>query len=205
MSDNSFSDIINNLDRRFDQIEYEFYLLETFMESVGNELEYIIDEEGEFEEVVIPRLYYCPMLVILYSICEAAITEIAEIIQENQQYDVGINDMAGGFLKRAARYYDKVLHINLFTTNEDWNRLKDLQTIRHAIVHANGRIDYLEKDTRNKIMELTARSPEVEILVDYLTVTQEFLSESVSMMRNAIANLVTRVMERYPRSNAEGD
>ena len=58
----------------------------------------------------------------------------------------------------------------------------------------------MKKKTRDRLREIAKHSREVEINSGYVIVTQDFLSETVSIMRDAISDLVTRVMEKYPQS-----
>lgn len=225
----TISEIIDEMDFRFERIEHE---LELFRDSLdvlilNDQLHEIIENEraqmdsrlvepgydpesdefaadnygralDSFIEVSIPRFYYCPMLVILYAICEAAITEIAGIIQAEKRLKLGLDEIKGGFTKRAKRYYEKVLGFEIFVRNDHWKRFKELELIRHAIAHANGRLDFVDTKNRNKIIRLSKRQAGVETHTDYVIVSQDYLSETASIIHDAMHDLIIRAMQEVP-------
>ena len=145
----------------------------------------------DFLRVELPRFFYGPFISILYAICEAAIFEIADYGQKKKMCQLGIRDLGGGVRKQAETYFEKVLEAKLFPNNEHSKMFRHLTYLRHAIAHANGRIDMLtDRQSIDKIIDL-----DIGVLNEdgYLIITKYFLDVSIDTMRVAMEDLMGRI------------
>jgi len=149
------------------------------------------DLHSDFKNNKIPRFFYCPFIPILYAICEASIVEIAVYGQKRKTCKLSIKDVGGGFSKRANIYFEKVLEVKLFPNNEHSRMFNQLTVLRHAVAHANGRIDMLKE--AKQVNEIIGLDVGVSTEDDCLLVTQEYVDRAISVMNEAIEDLMDRV------------
>jgi len=102
-------------------------------------------------EFLLPRFFWGPFIVSLYAVLETSVIEIARLIQQSQKQGIAINDLRGDFIERAKKYYKNVLKFELCSDGNARQRIKILAEVRHAIAHANGRLDMLNENTKRKI------------------------------------------------------
>ena len=79
---------------------------------------------------ILPRDLRGPALVMLFSVYETAVTEIANLIREHRRIQIYLDDLRGGFLERALKYYRHVLGFILSMDNQHWARLTQLSSLR---------------------------------------------------------------------------
>jgi len=77
--------------------------------------------------------------ILLYSIVETQLDALAKYVGEDRHSNLRVGDMAGKGADRAASYLERVQSIPVMTLAE-WDRLKDLQTLRNVIVHRGGKL-----------------------------------------------------------------
>ena len=159
-------------------------------------------EYDEHVEVFRPRFFRGPFLVALYAVHEAAVTEIAGLMQKKQ----GRNESLDGrrdFLGHAKRYFEQTLHFELCPDNTAWERLKMLSELRNAIAHTNGRVDLLKKSSQEKIQEWEKKNIGIEVISGYITVSSDFLHEVFRHVRGSLEDLMGRYWQwadTYPRA-----
>lgn len=156
----------------------------------------ILRQECEYKiEVLIPRFFWGAFLVALYAVYETAITEIAKLIQTSQKQEVSMNDLKGGLLKRAKKYYKNILTFNLCDCTKTWQRIEMLAELRNAIAHVNGRIDMLKPGSQRKIKAWEQQNIGISSDSNFLLVDEIFSEETFSTIRLSIEDLVKRYKE----------
>ena len=105
-------------------------------------------------EFLLPRFFWGAFIVSLYAVFETSVIEIASLMQKSMKQGIAINDLRGDFLKRSKKYYKNILNFELCRNNKDWQHIRNLTDIRHAVAHANGRIDMLKSTAKDKINKL---------------------------------------------------
>jgi hypothetical protein len=165
--------------------------------------ENLTPEDGEWElarqnfdhkvDFLLPRFFWGPFIVSLYAVFETSVMEIARLIQKNMKQGISINDLRGDFLERAKKYYKNVLNFELYRNETDWQYIKILTDIRHAIAHANGRMDMLKDEPKKKIKELEKQDIGVSSYYNYLLVDSHFSKKAFS----AIGSILNDLVERY--------
>ena len=131
----------------------------------------------------------------LYAVLETSVIEIARLIQQTQKQGIAINDLRGDFLERAKKYYKNVLKFELCSDDNAWQRIKILAEVRHAIAHANGRLDMLNENTKRKIKALEKQNLGISSYYNYLLVDSYFAKETFSKVRFLLESLVERYKE----------
>jgi hypothetical protein len=142
-------------------------------------------------EFLFPRFFWGPFIVSLYAVFEASVMEIAILMQKTMNQGIAINDLRGDFLEKAKKYYKHVLDFELYNNDNDWQHIKFLTDIRHAIAHANGRMDRLNDKVRKKIIKLEKQNIGVSTYYDYVMVDSNFSWKAFSAVKSILENLVS--------------
>ncbi|MEX0719940.1 MAG: hypothetical protein WD059_04670 [Balneolaceae bacterium] len=207
-------------DLRLVDISFELYAIEEHFELAENEIEKLSKKEKEIAEKIltdekiefnspdwydvvnqseqkihtlIPRFFRNPFLVSLYSIYESGVTEIADKIREKKGIDLLLNDINGPFLDKAKKYYSSILDFNLSINESNWNKIKVLSEIRHAIAHTNGRIDLLRPNAQKKIRKYAEGEFKMNFDAGFLIAEKE----TSEKLKNAVVDSLKALVQRY--------
>ena len=157
------------------------------------------DSSRRLTEISLPRFFYGPMITTLYAICESAIIEIANYLKKEKKCPLAMKDIRGGnFLDQVQKYYKHVLQFDLINDGDVWRRFKALLILRHAIAHANGRLDMIEEKRKRQIRELVKIHDGISTSNGFLIVSEDFIVDTYSTMRRAFDDLIKRVQSAYP-------
>jgi len=168
----------------------------------------IQDYEFDFE-FLIPRFFRGAFIVALYSIYEAAITEIANLMREREPSIIPFRKIRvknGGFLKRAEKYFKDYLKFNLCSDSNAWDKIEMLADIRHAIAHTNGRIEMINQNGKEKIMRWERQKIGIDSFHGYLVFEAKILQDFFSAVSFSINDLVKRykqLPETLPKSKED--
>jgi len=149
------------------------------------ELDYIID-------FLLPRFFRAPFIISLYAVYESGVTEVAALIQKNKELSFSINDLRGDFLERAKKYFSDVIKFQLCSDNKSWQRISMLSELRNAIAHANGRIEMLNKGTKQKIKNWEKERVGISSITGYIVFEERFLRDTFSLVSASLNDLVER-------------
>ncbi|MBM4274049.1 MAG: hypothetical protein FJ134_06260 [Deltaproteobacteria bacterium] len=149
------------------------------------ELDYVI-------EFLLPRLFRSTFLVSLYAVYESAVTEIARLIQKQKVIAISINDLKGDFLDRAKKYFKDVINFQLYSGHEVWDRITMLSELRNAIAHTNGRIEMLNKGTKQKISSWEKQKVGISSLDGFVVIEEGFLRDTLRLVSASLNDLVER-------------
>ena len=127
----------------------------------------------------------------LFAVYESVVIKIAGIIQKRQGQQISLDDIKGGFLSGAQKYYKRVLQFELSTSDKSWQRLMLLSDLRNAIAHANGRLDSVKENLRNRILKQKGVKDEF----GYLIISGAFLREIFTLVKEDLEDLLTRYKE----------
>ncbi len=139
--------------------------------------------------------FQTPDLTITHAVFETSVIEIARLIQENIKQGIDINDLRGDFLKRAKKYYKNALKFELCNSEKDWQSITILTEVRHAIAHANGRMEVLNDKSKRKIKEFEKQDKGISFYYDYLLIDSIFAKESFSAVSSILEDLIERYKE----------
>lgn len=155
-----------------------------------HEAHYACDEMVDF---VLPRFFRGPFLVALYAVYEAAVTEIAGLIQAKKQQALSLDDIRGSFLDRAKKYFKDILQFELCSDNTAWERIKMLSELRNAIAHTNGRVKLLPEKAQERVRAWERKGIGIGTTVDdYIIVSSTFLQKTFEIVRSSLEDLVER-------------
>ena len=120
---------------------------------------YQLRQERDYQvDFVLPRVLRVPFLVTLFTVYEAAVTQIASLVQKKKGIQISVEDLKGGLLDRAKKYYGNVLEIQLSQDDRHWQRISLLFDLRNSIAHTNGRLDLGGCRQKSLLQIITARS-----------------------------------------------
>ena len=149
----------------------------------------LLRQERDYQvDFVLPRVLRIPFLVTLFTVYEAAVTEIASLVQEKKGIRISIDDLKGGLLNRAQKYYGSVLEFQLSQGTQHWQRISLLFDLRNSIAHTNGRLDLVKSQRKRKIL----RNPGVSEYLGCIVVNADFLQESFMLVKEELEGLVDR-------------
>ena len=143
-------------------------------------------------EFLLPRFFWGPFIVSLYAVLETSVIEISRLIQQNQKQGIAINDLRGDFLERAKKYYKNVLKFELCSDDTTWQRIKILSEVRHAIAHANGRLDMLNEKSKKRLKTLEKQNLGISLYYNYILLDSYFAKETFLKARSMLKSLVER-------------
>ena len=150
----------------------------------------VYDDRVEFQ---LPRIFYYPFLVSLYTVYESAVTEIANLIQEKSGQKDSLADIKGkDFLDRANKYYRGAIGYELSQNNQSWERMRILTEIRHAITHANGHLELVREGKRKQIKKWIEQDIGIEEYYGDIIVSGGFVRETYEMVQGELENLIER-------------
>jgi len=143
-------------------------------------------------EFLLPRSFRGPFLVSLYTVYESAVIEIAALIQKQKGIVISINDLRGDFLDRAKKYFKDVIDYQLYTNKLTWDRITILSVLRNAIAHANGRIEMLNKGTKQKITNWEKQKVGISSMSGFVVLEEGFLRDTLGLVSESLNDLVER-------------
>ena len=159
----------------------------------------ILHQERDLQvDFVLPRVLRVPFLVTLFTVYEAAVTEIASHVQKEKGLQISIDDLKGSLLDRAKKYYSNVIELRLSTDNQHWQRIKLLSDLRNAIVHTNGRLDLMSSKRKKKIL----KNDGVSEYWGCIVVDANFLRESFAIIKEELEELMDRYKQRDTTNRA---
>jgi hypothetical protein len=146
-------------------------------------------------EFLLPRFFWGSFIISLYAVYETSVIEIANLLQKNQKQEIGINDLKGDFLERAKKYYKSILKFELCSDAETWERIRMLSVVRHAIAHANGRVDMINDNTNRKIKTWKKKDVGLNIDFNYLIIDSKFANDTYKIINLSLIDMVNRYKE----------
>ncbi|MBU4209361.1 MAG: hypothetical protein KKD12_06795 [Proteobacteria bacterium] len=159
------------------------------------EWDFARQEYDQKVKFLLPRFFWGPFIVSLYAVFETSVIEIARLIQKSQKQGIAINDLRGDFLERAKKYYKNVLKFELCSDINTWQRIIILSEVRHAIAHANGRLDMLNENIKKRIKALEKQKLGISSYYNYILLDSYFSKETFSKVRSLLGSLVERYKE----------
>lgn len=143
-------------------------------------------------EFLLPRFFWGSFIISLYAVYETGVIEIANLLQKSQNQEIGINDLRSDFLERAKKYYKSILKFELCSDAKTWERINMLSVLRHALAHANGRVDMMNDKTKRKINAWKKQNIGVAIDSNYLIIEPKFAKHTFEMINVSLRDLVER-------------
>ena len=150
--------------------------------------EQMLRHEYEYQvEIVFPFIYRNPFILVMYSVYESAVTEIADLVQKKQARNIAIGELKGDFLSRAKKYFVDVLDFKLVGDSKRWEKLQVLRYIRNIVAHSNGRLNP-NSDKQASVVRKEGFSE----WLGFLLSTNGFLRDMYEVVKGELDDLVQR-------------
>jgi hypothetical protein len=81
----------------------------------------------------------------------------------------------------------------LHPPDTEWSRLIEISVVRHALAHANGRLEDVERGKRERLQELVPKEPRLLIREGYLIVSRKYARDALNFITQLIDDLGQRV------------
>ena len=137
-------------------------------------------------EVVLPRIHRDPLVVVLYSVYESGVREVARHISGTLGVVTGIGSNPD-FLTCAKSFFDHYLGLKLSENSSRWERLHSLRQIRNLIVHGNGRLD-LASPIQKKIVQ----DERIKEFLGFILIDEKYLEDLFRVVTSELEDLVER-------------
>lgn len=106
-----------------------------------------------------PNLQRRSALITIFSFFEHELNKCCALFQVADNHKIALSDMSGGGIERARTYLRKVASLNLDPATQEWNEVKNIQSLRNLIVHADGRLIDGEGQKRTPVARYVEASP----------------------------------------------
>ncbi|CAI1745999.1 Uncharacterised protein [Serratia liquefaciens] len=209
--------IIDSFTRAFYNIKFDS-LIESFSfliegvrkeesylrESYQNELECVGEEHRDAYENFLedkhynlsteyPNLLWSSYYLLSYSMFENFINEICNEASKKIDTDIHLKDLNGQGLVRARNFLLKVIHIDSFLTNENWENIKFMGELRNIIAHTAGRLDY-NNENHKKLSEKIKRRDDITLINEYdkgadVLLNKGFLISAIKLFKSSVNEL----------------
>jgi len=183
------------------EIEYEFIILENQLDLLEEQMQILIKksehvleakrkvtnyypdnpewhedqrEHYEFVDYVLPRIFHNSYLVSLWAGFESTVTELSKLINKKEDIRLRIDELKGGFIDRAGKFYDILLNIQLFENDLQEKKIRDVYKVRNLIAHANGRFETSKKGQIESYRKLVEKYEGIEIYQDSIVLSRAF-------------------------------
>jgi len=143
----------------------------------------------------VPKMFRYAFIVAMYAVYESAVHKIAGLIKKKKGIDIAINDLRGDFLNRGKKYFKDVLHFQFCTDKWAWERINMLSELRNSIAHANGRIEMLNKGTRQKISNWEKQRVGISSIDGFVITEEVFLRDTLNLVTASLNELIERYKE----------
>lgn len=162
---------------------------------------YFDDDIHKYNEVF-PKHYFNPLLLSLYGLFENWLKRLCDIDSKRGFSNVKVKDLAGSnYIEKSRKYLSIVADLNLSETENDWQRIKQIQKVRNAIAHNDSNIktdknrelkkqelySYLKKDNRIKLNE--------SIGTFYIK-DKEYLYEAIELIEKYLIYVISNLSSR---------
>lgn len=210
-------------DLRFTRVQYELWGVEAYLEHLEELIGYIgeqtrvrakadLEERGrewgdpevdlalqelsELRERIYPRLFRNGLIVILWSVFELSLEDLARVAARAREVEASYPTTGpGNVLARARRYYNQKLDIRLCPDSNTWRRLQRLRVIRNAIAHANGRASAVRDSDWRKIKQWADEGAGFQVDQGFLTLSPTYLTEVFEMVREVLTRVINELAE----------
>ena len=146
------------IEKAFEKFYYEFMALADYIWKMEESISGLLEEEKLLWESmtaekirimrasweswklldIFPRTLRYSYITIIYSHVETKLTEICNLIRENNNLSLRLSHLSGSLIEKSKRYISSYASFSLSTI--DWSVIDELTKVRNCIVHCNGNI-----------------------------------------------------------------
>lgn len=167
-----------------------------------NDPSFFFDDDIHKYNEVFPKHYYNPLLLSIYGLFENWLKKLCDIDSKRGFSNVKVNDLAGSnYIEKSRKYLKIVAELNLDDSENDWQKIKQIQKVRNAIAHNDSNIKTeknreLEKQELYTILKNDTRIELNESIGSFYIKDKEFIFEVIELITKylnfVISNLASR-------------
>ena len=160
-----------------------------------------ISEYTRLIDCLLPRFFRGAFLMALYAVYESAVTEIARLIQKGQPRLESFDEfkkrtrhfkVKGGFLGKAKKYYKDILRFDLYADEKEWCQIKKLLELRNAFAHTNGRLEMLNKKSRENLERWERQHVGISTHGGFIVCDSIIVEKIFDVVRKSLEDLLSR-------------
>ncbi len=87
-----------------------------------------------------PNLQRRSALLTVYGYFEHELDELCSLYKSEKSFGLALSDLSGKGIDRSTNYLAKLAGLDVHKNSQEWIRIKEIQTIRNAIAHRNGKL-----------------------------------------------------------------
>ncbi len=170
--------------------------LESVEERDRDDYEMFLDEQNYNLKFVYPNLLWNSYFLLSYSIFEKFINDICLCASRKSSADIELKDLNGQGIVRARIFLLKVIKLDSFITDKDWEEIRFLGDLRNIIAHTGGTLKY-NNDNHKKISKkiigrigITISNKSENGLEFYLS--EDFLISAIKTFQRSINELARK-------------
>lgn len=144
-------------------------------------------------EHIYPKSFRGSYIVTLWATAESTLIEIANYIQFKKEVKLNFSDIRGNnIINRLEKYFTRVLGFKFFV-RETLLKFDELYLLRNCFAHANGRMDALKDNDRNRLNKINEDMRLFEDNNGYILVHMEYLHSAYKLIRSELNLLIDQV------------
>jgi hypothetical protein len=223
---------LHHIDFRFSGIDYEIWALARYNELLEGQLQFLDDQtrlrakatlrsqgvladDPEYQmemnnvstvtEEVLPRFFRGTVLISVGALLESGLKEIGDYIAEQCQSRLRFKDIKGDSPRdQWTKYFDGLLTYPLHFDEATWGSIQELQLVRNAFAHCNGRLDLLKTRVRTQIEALCEKDCGLQVHMQASLVSSRYTANALALVQSLLGQLIIRVRNDFPAGQPYG-
>lgn len=153
-------------------------------------------EELESEAFLIEEVFHQnfrnALFITVYSQFEQALRKICEDVKEREGIVLSLNDIAGQGIVKYQTYLKKVCKIKFPDNEQEWSRIRNLNTLRNYVVHQSR---YLDDSDLAKSIRKILKSEDGFLGYDYeIRYSRTFINEVIDLFEAFLCEICYRIV-----------
>ena len=195
---------LNVLEDQIDHARAQYRLrAERALEIQKKELEHYeygnrLQEIDEAADAQIPRFFRVGAVVSIWGLFESFVTDFAIYVGKRENVGLSFKDIRGAnFRIQIEKYFEKVLRIPVPWSQEERERLGQLQDLRNVLAHRNGRLMDLPQESEEKVKKLVACMAGVSIDGTVVVVSPPYITEAAALVFDCVGRFSQQLANKY--------
>jgi hypothetical protein len=157
-----------------------------------------LSEIDEAADRQIPRFFRIGALVPIWGLFESFLTDFAIYVGKRENIGLAFRDIrAKNFRNQIEKYFEDVLRIQLPWSEQERERLGQLQELRNFIAHRNGRLMDLPAEKEKEIKTLVEKVAGVDVEDSTIVVSPAYISEAAELVFSLVGRFSQQLADRY--------
>lgn len=162
-----------------------------------------LQEISEAADAQIPRFFRIGAIVSIWGLFESFLTDFAVYVSNREKVEISFKDIrAENFRTQVEKYFEKVLRISVPWSQQERERLGNLQDLRNVLTHRNGRLMDLPAEAEKKVKKLVERMASVSINGNFIVVSPQYVTESATLVFECVGRFSQQLADKYLQSVA---